>query len=104
MLGPPSPPTPGTDHLSAPSGVSEYSLPDEPTTATLPSGATAGGWRMYWPSTSKRHLTSPRAAGDGGASAIEVRSPAVSVRSARNPVMNPYGPNTPTDVTRFGRY
>ena len=62
MLGPPSPPTPGTDHLSAPSGVSEYSLPLEPTTATLPSGATAGGWRMYWPATSKRHLTSPGAA------------------------------------------
>ena len=59
MLGPPSPPIPGTDHLSAPFAVSEYSLPLEPTTATLPSGATAGEWRMYWPATSKRHLTSP---------------------------------------------
>src|SRR5215211_2121189 len=57
MLGPPSPPTLGTDHRSAPVGVSEYSLPLEPTTATFPSGATAGAWRMYWPSTSKRHFT-----------------------------------------------
>src|SRR5262245_35846828 len=69
MLGPPSPPTLGTYHSSAPSGVSEYSPPVEPTTATLPSGATAGGWRMYWPPTSKRHLTSPGAAAVGAANA-----------------------------------
>src|SRR5262245_13435945 len=69
MLGPPSPPTPGTDHRSAPSAVSEYRRPVEPTTATLPSGATAGAWRTYWPSTSKRHLTSPEAAGAGAANA-----------------------------------
>jgi hypothetical protein len=58
--GPPPPPTDGTTQRSAPSALSEYTLPNElAATTTPPSGPTAGGWSRYCPGTWKRHFTTP---------------------------------------------